>query len=83
MTIPEAPPLADGVLPRTRRRFVDTVVEVGTTVVLAVLLYLVIQTFLVGTYRVEQVSAGWPGRPAGADLSGPAGRPDIGAVTRP
>lgn len=56
MTIPEAPPLADIALPRHRRRFVDTAVEVGTTVVLAVLLYLVIQTFLVGTYRVEQVS---------------------------
>ncbi|MCY7417507.1 MAG: hypothetical protein LH650_03250 [Chloroflexi bacterium] len=82
MTIPDAPPLFDGVLPRTRRRLVDTAMEVGTTVVLAVLLYLVIQTILVGTYRVEQVSTGWPGRLAVADLSGRAGRPDIGAVTR-
>ena len=56
MTIPEAPPLADAALPRRRSRMLDTAVEIGTTVVLAVLLYLVIQTFLVGTYRVEQVS---------------------------
>jgi len=56
MTIPEAPPLVDATLPRRRSRILDTAVEIGTTVVLAVLLYLVIQTFLVGTYRVEQVS---------------------------
>jgi signal peptidase I len=32
------------------------IIEIGITVILAVGLYLVIQTFLVGTYRVEQVS---------------------------
>ena len=56
MTIPEAPPIVDAILPRRRSRIIDSAVEIGTTVVLAVLLYLVIQTFLVGTYRVEQVS---------------------------
>jgi signal peptidase I len=35
---------------------VDAVIEIAITVILAVGLYLVIQTFLVGTYRVEQVS---------------------------
>jgi len=43
MTLLETPPLADGVLPRPRPHFVDPVVEVGTTVGLAVLLDLVIQ----------------------------------------
>ncbi len=56
MTIPEAPPLAEPAVPGRRSRLLDTAVEIGTTVVVAVLLYLVIQTFLVGTYRVEQVS---------------------------
>ncbi len=56
MTVPEAPPVADAALPRRRSRIVDTAVEVGTTLVLAVLLYLVVSTFVVGTYRVEQVS---------------------------
>lgn len=35
---------------------VDIAIETAITVILAVGLYLVIQTFLVGTYRVEQVS---------------------------
>ena len=34
----------------------DSVIEIATTVALAVVLYLVIQTFLVQTYRVEQQS---------------------------
>jgi len=48
--------MVDATLPRRRSRILDSAVEIGTTLVLAVLLYLVIQTFLVGTYRVEQVS---------------------------
>jgi signal peptidase I len=56
MSIPEAPPLAEPAVPGRRSRLLDSVVEIGITVVLAVLLYLVIQTFVVGTYRVEQVS---------------------------
>jgi signal peptidase I len=42
--------------PRTRSRSLDAAIEIGITVILAVGLYLVIQTFLVGTYRVEMVS---------------------------
>ena len=56
MTIPEAPPLAEPAVPGRRSGLLDTAVEIGITVVVAVLLYLVIQAFLVGTYRVEQVS---------------------------
>jgi signal peptidase I len=42
--------------PRTRPKALDAVIEIATTVALAVILYLVIQTFVVQTYRVEQVS---------------------------
>lgn len=56
MTTPDAPPATRGALPRTRSRTLDAIIEVGVTVILAIGLYLVIQTFLVGTYRVEQVS---------------------------
>ena len=41
---------------RRRPRAVDAVIEIVTTVALAVILYLVIQTFLVQTFRVEQNS---------------------------
>ena len=47
---PAAPP------PRKRARTRDTLIEIATTVVLAVVLYVVIQTFVVQTYRVEQHS---------------------------
>jgi signal peptidase I len=56
VTTPDAPPAPSEALPRTRSRTLDTVIEIAITVILAVGLYLVIQTFLVGTYRVEQVS---------------------------
>jgi signal peptidase I len=56
MTVPDAPPLADAILPRRRSRIVDTAMELATTLVLALVLYLVIHSFVVGTYRVEQVS---------------------------
>ncbi len=56
MSIPEAPPLAEPAVTGRRSGLLDTAVEIGITVVVAVLLYLVIQAFLVGTYRVEQVS---------------------------
>ncbi|HEY6740206.1 MAG TPA: signal peptidase I [Actinopolymorphaceae bacterium] len=56
MTSPDVPSAAGEALPRTRPRTLDTLIEIAVTVALAVGLYLVIQTFLVGTYRVEQVS---------------------------
>jgi signal peptidase I len=42
--------------PRKRSRAVDAVIEIVTTVGLAVVLYLVITTFVVQTFRVEQQS---------------------------
>jgi signal peptidase I len=42
--------------PRKRSRTVDAVVEIVTTVGLAIVLYLVITTFVVQTFRVEQSS---------------------------
>lgn len=42
--------------PRKRSRALDAVVEIVTTIVLAVVLYVVIQTFVVQTYRVEMNS---------------------------
>lgn len=57
---PAAPPQAQqpaaAEAPRRRSRFMDAVVEVVTTVGLAVILYFVIQTFVVQTFRVEQGS---------------------------
>ena len=52
----DAPPATSEALPRSRSRPLDAVIEIGITAILAVGLYLVIQTFLLGTYRVEQVS---------------------------
>jgi signal peptidase I len=42
--------------PRRRSRLVDAAIEIVTTVGLAVVLYLVITTFVVQTFRVEQQS---------------------------
>jgi signal peptidase I len=42
--------------PRKRSRLMDAVIEIVTTVGLAVVLYLVITTFVVQTFRVEQRS---------------------------
>jgi signal peptidase I len=42
--------------PRKRSRAVDAIIEIATTVGLAVVLYLVITTFVVQTFRVEQQS---------------------------
>ena len=42
--------------PRKRSKAVDAIIEVVTTVGLAVILYLVITTFVVQTFRVEQQS---------------------------
>ncbi|MFN8622862.1 MAG: signal peptidase I [Chloroflexota bacterium] len=42
--------------PRGRSKFLDSAIEIATTVALAVILYVVIQTFIVQTYRVEQQS---------------------------
>ena len=53
---PNAPSATGEAIPRTRSRLLDSVIEIAVTIILAVGLYLVIQTFLVGTYRVEQVS---------------------------
>jgi signal peptidase I len=54
-TTPPTPEL-EATPPRTRSKLLDSVIEIATTVALAVVLYLVIQTFLVQTYRVEQQS---------------------------
>jgi signal peptidase I len=50
------PPVAEVPVPRRRSRTLDAAIEILTTVVLAVVLYVVIQTFVVQTYRVEQDS---------------------------
>jgi signal peptidase I len=50
------PPTLEVEAPRQRSRLFDTLVEIVTTVALAVILYVVIQTFIVQTYRVEQES---------------------------
>ncbi len=50
--VPEATPTQ----PRKRSRAIDVVIEIVTTVGLAVALYLVITTFVVQTFRVEQQS---------------------------
>jgi signal peptidase I len=42
--------------PRKRSKLVDAVIEIATTVGLAVVLYLIITTFVVQTFRVEQKS---------------------------
>jgi signal peptidase I len=42
--------------PRKRSRLMDAIIEIATTVGLAVVLYLVITTFFVQTFRVEQQS---------------------------
>jgi signal peptidase I len=56
VTSPDVPSATAETLPRTRSRTLDVVIEIAITAILAVGLYLVIQTFLVGTFRVEQVS---------------------------
>jgi signal peptidase I len=43
-------------MPRRRSRTLDVAIEIVTTIALAVVLYVVIQTFVVQTYRVEQDS---------------------------
>ena len=42
--------------PRKRSRLMDAIIEIVTTVGLAVVLYLIITTFFVQTFRVEQQS---------------------------
>lgn len=42
--------------PRKRSKLVDAIIEIATTVGLAVVLYLIITTFVVQTFRVEQRS---------------------------
>lgn len=48
---PEAPEA-----PRKRSKVVDAVIEIATTIGLAIVLYLIITTFVVQTFRVEQQS---------------------------
>jgi signal peptidase I len=50
------PPVAEVPVPRRRSRSLDAAIEILTTVALAIVLYVVIQTFVVQTYRVEQDS---------------------------
>ena len=52
--IPAAPDAKEQ--PRKRSRLMDGIIEIVTTVGLAVILYLVITTFIVQTFRVEQRS---------------------------
>jgi signal peptidase I len=42
--------------PRKRSKLMDAIIEIATTVGLAVILYLIITTFIVQTFRVEQHS---------------------------
>ena len=42
--------------PRKRSKLMDAIIEIATTVGLAVVLYLIITTFVVQTFRVEQQS---------------------------
>jgi signal peptidase I len=42
--------------PRKRSKLMDAIIEIVTTVGLAVILYLIITTFIVQTFRVEQTS---------------------------
>lgn len=57
MTSQPVPPVAEvEAQPRQRSRLLDSVIEIATTVALAVILYVVIQTFIVQTFRVEQNS---------------------------
>ncbi len=54
---PEAAEAAEAAAaPRKRSRAIDVVIEIVTTVGLAVILYLIITTFVVQTFRVEQQS---------------------------
>ena len=54
---PEAPETAEAPeKPRKRSKAVDALIEIVTTVGLAVVLYLIITTFVVQTFRVEQQS---------------------------
>ena len=52
----DQPPLAGAPVARRRSRALDAAVEILTTVALAIILYVVIQTFVVQTYRVLQQS---------------------------
>jgi signal peptidase I len=62
LAAPEIPQHAtdDSALPQAQKRrgsrTFDALIEIATTVVLAIVLYVVIQTFVVQTYRVEQES---------------------------
>jgi len=56
MTTPSELPTAELEAPRARNRLFDSLIEIVTTVALAVILYFVIQTFFVQTFRVEQSS---------------------------
>ena len=57
MTTPSVPPPGEvEAAPRQRSRLLDSLIEIVTTVALAVILYFVIQTFVVQTFRVEQKS---------------------------
>jgi signal peptidase I len=53
-TAPEMPESQDE--PRKRSKLKDGIIEIATTVGLAVILYLIITTFIVQTFRVEQTS---------------------------
>ena len=52
----QPPPLEMEAPTRRRPRALDALIEIATTIALAIVLYVVIQTFVVQTYRVEQQS---------------------------
>ena len=55
--IPAAPNVPEAQeAPRKRSKTMDAIIEIATTVGLAVILYLIITTFIVQTFRVEQHS---------------------------
>jgi signal peptidase I len=53
---PVPAPVEPDAQPRRRPRLLDSAIEIATTVALAVILYFVINTFVVQTFRVEQQS---------------------------
>jgi len=55
MTV-ERPPAVEADVPYQRSRLLSSIIEIATTIGMAVVLYLVITTFVVQTYQVQQVS---------------------------
>ena len=52
----ELPPAVEADVPYQRSEALNSIIEIATTIGMAVVLYLVITTFVVQTYQVQQVS---------------------------